>query len=101
MMDHFKEDIVSPRAKALSNVLYVLCWVFIVLFGGYALMMLQVLMLQFSVTALITPPIVSGRVTVKNARAGRAPRSRAASTACQSMLSSAVKHGRIANGIMV
>ena len=38
MMDHFKEDIVSPRAKALSNVLYVLCWVFIVLFGGYALM---------------------------------------------------------------
>ena len=37
MMDHFKEDIVSPRAKALSNVLYVLCWVFIVLFGGYAL----------------------------------------------------------------
>ena len=38
MMDHFKEDIVSPRAKVLSNVLYVLCWVFIVLFGGYALM---------------------------------------------------------------
>ena len=36
MMDHFKEDIVSPRAKVLSNVLYVLCWVFIVLFGGYA-----------------------------------------------------------------
>ena len=54
MMDHFKEDIVSPRAKALSNVLYVLCWVFIVLFGGYALMMLQVVMLQFSVTALVT-----------------------------------------------
>ena len=46
MMDHFKEDIVSPRAKVLSNVLYVLCWVFIVLFGGYALMMLQVVMLQ-------------------------------------------------------
>ena len=54
MMDHFKEDIVSPRAKVLSNVLYVLCWVFIVLFGGYALMMLQVVMLQFSVTALVT-----------------------------------------------
>ena len=54
MMDHFKEDIVSPRAKALSNVLYVLCWVFIVLFGGYALMMLQVVMLQFSVMALVT-----------------------------------------------
>lgn len=54
MMDYFKEDIVSPRSKALSNVLYVLCWVFIVLFGGYALMMLQVVMLQFSVTALVT-----------------------------------------------
>ena len=54
MMDHFKEDIVSPRAKVLSNVLYVLCWVFIVLFGGYALMMLQVVMLQFSVMALVT-----------------------------------------------
>ena len=33
MMDHFKEDIVSPRTKALSNVLYVAAEVFIVLFS--------------------------------------------------------------------
>ncbi|MFR5788499.1 MAG: hypothetical protein ACLUHE_16285 [Christensenellales bacterium] len=29
--------------------LYAICWVFIVLFGAYALMMLQVVMVQFSV----------------------------------------------------
>ena len=34
MMDNFKEDIVSPRSNALGNVLYALCWVFIVLFGA-------------------------------------------------------------------
>ena len=54
MMDHFKEDIVSPRSNALGNVLYALCWVFIVLFGAYALMMLQVVMVQFSVLTLVT-----------------------------------------------
>ncbi|MFR2150515.1 MAG: hypothetical protein ACLS7Z_08360 [Christensenellales bacterium] len=54
MMDNFKEDIVSPRSNALGNVLYALCWVFIVLFGAYALMMLQVVMVQFSVLTLVT-----------------------------------------------
>ena len=54
MMDNFKEDIVSPRSNALGNVLYALCWVFIVLFGAYALMMLQVVMVQFSMLTLVT-----------------------------------------------
>ena len=54
MMDNFKEDIVSPRSNALGNMLYALCWVFIVLFGAYALMMLQVVMVQFSVLTLVT-----------------------------------------------
>ena len=54
MMDNFKEDIVSPRSNALGNALYALCWVFIVLFGAYALMMLQVVMVQFSVLTLVT-----------------------------------------------
>ena len=54
MMDNFKEDIVSPRSNALGNVLYAICWVFIVLFGAYALMMLQVVMVQFSVLTLVT-----------------------------------------------
>ena len=54
MMDNFKEDIVSPRSNALGSVLYAVCWVFIVFFGAYALMMLQVVMVQFSVATLIT-----------------------------------------------
>ena len=59
MMDNFKEDIVSPRSNALGNVLYALCWVFIVLFGAYALMMLQVVRVQFSVLTLVTVNIPS------------------------------------------
>lgn len=54
MMDHFKEDIVSPHSKALPNVLYAVCWVCIVLFGAYALIMLQMVMMQFSMAALLT-----------------------------------------------
>ena len=60
MMDNFKEDIVSPRSNALGNVLYALCWVFIVLFGVYALMMLQVVMVQFSVLTLVAAVLHQG-----------------------------------------
>ena len=54
-MDHFKEDVVLPRHNLLSNVLYLLCWVGIVLFGLYGLLMLQMLMFAFSAgTVLLT-----------------------------------------------
>ena len=54
-MDHFKEDVVLPRHNLLGNILYLLCWVGIVVFGLYGLLMLQMLMFSFSAfTVLIT-----------------------------------------------
>ena len=55
MMDHFKEEVVLPRNNLLSNILYVFCWVLIVVFGLYGMLMLQMLMFAFNVgTILLT-----------------------------------------------
>ena len=55
MMDNFKEDIVTSRSTLLPNLLYVLCWVMIVISGVYAFLLLQVLMMvEFSVGTLAT-----------------------------------------------
>ena len=43
-MDHFKEEVVLPRNNLLGNILYVLCWVGIVFFGLYGMLMLQMVM---------------------------------------------------------
>ena len=43
-MDHFKEEVVLPHNNLLGNILYVLCWVLIVVFGLYGMLMLQMLM---------------------------------------------------------
>ena len=51
--DHFKEDIVTPRSAFFQNVLYILCWVVIIVFGVYAFLMLQVVTVQFSFPALM------------------------------------------------
>ena len=53
MMDNFKEDIVSSRSTLLPNILYVISWIFVVIFGLYALLMLQVLFVAFSVSSLL------------------------------------------------
>lgn len=53
MMDNFKEDIVGRHSNVLPNILYSLCWICIVAFGLYAMLMLQVLMMQFDVTTLV------------------------------------------------
>ena len=53
MMDNFKEDIVGRHSNVLPNILYALCWVCIVAFGLSAMLMLQVLMMQFDVTTLV------------------------------------------------
>ena len=53
MMDNFKEDVVSSRNRLLPNILYVLSWVLIVVFGLYALLLFQVIFLDFSVATLI------------------------------------------------
>ena len=41
-MDCFKEDVVVSRNNLLGNILYVLCWVFLVVFGLYGLLMLLI-----------------------------------------------------------
>ena len=51
-MDCFKEDVVVSRNNLLGNILYVLCWVFLVIFGLYGLMMLQVLIVSFNVATV-------------------------------------------------
>ena len=53
MMDNFKEDVVSSRNRLLPNILYMVSWVMIVLFGLYAMLLLQVLFFDFSVATLI------------------------------------------------
>ena len=53
MMDNFKEDIVGRHSNVLPNILYALCWICIVAFCLYAMLMLQVLMMQFDVTTLV------------------------------------------------
>ena len=53
MMDNFKEDVVSSRNRLLPNILYVVSWVMIVLFGVYAMLLLQVVFFDFSVATLI------------------------------------------------
>ena len=54
-MDHFKEEVVLPRNNVLGNILYVLCWVGIVVFGLYGMLTLQLLMFAFNIaTVLLT-----------------------------------------------
>ena len=52
-MDHFKEDVVVRRNAGLYNVLYVLGWALVILLGVHAFVLLQVLMLQFSLPTLL------------------------------------------------
>ncbi len=54
-MDNFKEEVVVNRKPLLCNVLYMLSWVFIVIFGLYGVMMLQMIMFSFNLgTILLT-----------------------------------------------
>ena len=53
MMDNFKEDVVCSRNRLLPNILYVVSWVMIVLFGLYALLLLQVIFFNFTVSGLV------------------------------------------------
>ena len=59
-MDNFKEDIVTSRSTLLHNVLYALCWVMIVVSGIYAFLLLQVLMVAFTVPTLLVTLLSAG-----------------------------------------
>ncbi len=63
MMDNFKEDIAASRNQMLPNILYVLCWVFIVFFALQAVMMFNLLFYQFSLMMLVNT-IVPAAVAV-------------------------------------
>ena len=53
MMDHFKEEVVISRKRFLGDLLYVLSWVLVVVFGLYGLLLLSTLMISFDVFALL------------------------------------------------
>ena len=59
-MDHFKEEVVVARNNLLNNVLYLICWVLIVVLGLYGMLMLQMLMFAFSVGALVIAALAIG-----------------------------------------
>ena len=50
-MDHFKEEVVIARNSLLNNILYLFCWVLIVVLGLYGMLMLQMLMYALSIGA--------------------------------------------------
>jgi len=54
-MDMFKEEVVVSRNRLLSDILYVLCWVFLVVFAVYGVMLLQVVIFAFDLFALVMP----------------------------------------------
>ena len=59
-MDHFKEEVVVSRNNLLGNILYVLCWVFIVVFGLYGMLMLQMLMFSFNIGSVLLTVLTIG-----------------------------------------
>lgn len=54
MMDNFKEDLSINRKPMLNNMLYALCWVLTVIFAIYAAMMLQVVIVAFSLATVLS-----------------------------------------------
>ncbi|MBR1710755.1 MAG: hypothetical protein IJ719_18345 [Clostridia bacterium] len=58
--DNFKEDIVIKRSQVLPNIMYVLCWILIVMFGLSAFLMLQAVAYEFSVQSLVLLILCAG-----------------------------------------
>lgn len=53
MMDNFKEDVVISHNRLLPNILYAICWVFIVALGLFALLSFEMVFAAFSVSTLL------------------------------------------------
>ena len=60
MMDNFREDIVVSRNQLMPSILYAICWIFIVLFGLYAVIVFNVLFYQFNVVSLVIMLLCAG-----------------------------------------
>ena len=52
-MDHFKEEVVISRKRFLNDLMYLFCWMLVVVFGLNAFVMLQGVMFSFSVSVLV------------------------------------------------
>jgi len=52
-LDNYKEDIVYRRNQMLPNILYMICWVFVIIFALYASLLLQVVFMQFNLMSLL------------------------------------------------
>jgi len=59
-MDHFMEEVVVKRNRGLQSVLYVLATIVMVLTGIFALFMIQVVFMQFSIFVLIETLLYAG-----------------------------------------
>lgn len=53
MMDHFKEEVVVSRKRFLNDLMYIFCWMLVVVFGLNAFVMLQGVMFSFSISVLV------------------------------------------------
>ena len=53
MIDNFKEDLVVARSNVLNNILYALCWVLVVVFALYGMLMMQVVMFAFDIPSVL------------------------------------------------
>lgn len=61
MLDNFKEEVIVKRNKSFNSFMYVLCWVFMIISGFYALMNLSLLMGgRFSVMVIVNLLIFGG-----------------------------------------
>lgn len=60
MLDNFKEDIVCRRNRLIPDILYIISWVLVVVFGLYAMMMLQVVFYEFSLSSLLVTLVSAG-----------------------------------------
>lgn len=52
MMDMFKEEVVISRNQTLNSILYMLCWIVLVMLAFSGVMMLQILLYAFDILAL-------------------------------------------------
>lgn len=52
-LDNFKEDVVYRKNQTIHNILYMICWVFVVVFAMYASLLLQVVFMQFSLSTIL------------------------------------------------
>jgi len=63
MMDNFREDIAVNRRPMLNNLLYAMSWVVIVVFGLYAVFMLNVIFYAFDLYTLVTG-LIAGALAI-------------------------------------